>query len=129
MMENLLLDNIKNKYQRRSLELPSFIDTQSNHDYFAYSHYREILNVILALIKSDLHTDRHIKLLIDRANEAMDNIFRIYDSKSTELKFILMSERIIKFSEDLLDELIECELFESAANLRKFNENFYRVDE
>lgn len=129
MLENKILNDLKGKYQKRSLELPSFIDTRSNFDYYAYAHYREILNVILALIKSDLHSDRHIRLLIDKANENMDNIFKIYDSKSSELKFILISEKVITFTEDLLEDLIEGELYEAAANLRKFNENFYRIDE
>jgi|694.fasta_scaffold64236_11 hypothetical protein len=120
---------IKNDYQKRSIKLPNFIDTQSNLDYSAYAHYRDILNCILALIKSDNHTDRHIKLLLDKANDSMDNIFKIYDSKSTELKYLLISENIISFIEDLQDDLINAELYEAVANLQKFNENFYRQNE
>lgn len=129
MIDYEQLIKIREKYQKRSIKLPQFIDTQSNSDYFACAHYRDILNCILALIKSDNHTDKHIKLLLDKANDSMDNIFKIYDSKRTELKYLLISESIISFIEDLQDDLINSELYEAAANLQKFNENFYRQNE
>lgn len=116
---------IKDKYQKRNIKLPNFIDTQSNLDYFAYAHYRDILSCVMALIKSDKHTDKHIKLLLNKANESMYNIFKIYDSKKSELKYLLISENIISFIEDLEKDLIEAELYEAAANLQEFNENFY----
>jgi len=129
MIDYEQLIKIREKYQKRSIKLPQFIDTQSNSDYFAYAHYRDILTCILALIKSDNHTDKHIRLLLDKANESMDNIFRIYDSKRTELKYLLISESIISFIEDLQVDLINAELYEAVANLQKFNENFYRQNE
>jgi hypothetical protein len=122
------LRKLREAYQKRSIKMPEFIDTQSNLDYYVYAYYREILNCILALIMSDNHSKKSINLLIDKANENMDNIFRAYDSKSNEMKYILLCEKIISFMEDLEVDLVEGEFYEAAANLKKFEEKFYRVD-
>lgn len=123
------LKDLRNRYQKRSIKMPDFIDTQSNIDYYVYAYYREIFNCVLALIISENHTNRAMKLLIDRANDNMDNIFRIYDSKVNEMKYILICESLISFIEDLEFDLVEGEFYEAAANLKKFNEKFYRVSE
>lgn len=129
MVINDQLKLIRDIYQKRSTEVPNFIDTRSDLDYFAYVHYREILACIIALIKGDKYPKNHIKLLIDRSNESMDEIFRVYDNKKSELKFIMMSSDILTFITDLMNDLLDNELYEAAANLKDFSENFYRSGE
>lgn len=115
---------VRQAYQKRAQDIPFFIDTKSNEDYYSYSHYREILSCICSLIRGIQIKDESIKTLIERANNHMDNIFIIYE-KNRE-KYILLSDNIVSFLDDLLLDLVEKELYESATNVRKFNESFYR---
>lgn len=115
---------IRREYQTRSMNIPDFIDTKSNDDYYSYSHYREILNCICSLVRSVKVKDINIDSLIDKSNEHMDSIFFVYENNIE--KHILFSDNILNFIDDLLKDLVEKELYEAAINVKKFSEKFYR---
>lgn len=92
-------------------------------DQILLSEYLVLINNILLLISDDVVSETNMRVILDDSNEKMDIL---NEHLSTE-KFILISNEIIIALEEMIVDTIECEMFEAAANIKKFYEQFYRV--
>lgn len=116
------LSSIKIKYERVSMRVPDFIDSQSEVDYYIYSFLRNILDKINGLILNQIVSDRSMKNIINRCNSSMDSIFEILIKD--EEKFIKIGNFITEFIDELLEDLILYEFYESATNIRNIKNGF-----
>jgi pyruvate-formate lyase-activating enzyme len=116
------LANLKMVYERRTMVVPDFIDNTSEVDYYLYNFLRDILDNINGLILNQIVKDRSIKVVTTKCNNNMDAIFDILISN--EKKYIIIGTYISEYIEDLINDLVLYEFYESATNIRNIKNGF-----
>jgi len=108
------------EWKKRMVRLPDFIDNMSEDDYWLWFYIR---NISQAMLDLSFLKNPDVDTLIMECNKNLRYIEKTLDDDTK--KFLLITNYVICFYEDLLNDLIESELYEGAANMKKLNDNFY----
>lgn len=92
-------------------------------DILLQSEYNGIIANIMALISDRYLTPTEMNVIVDDSNERMD----LLNEHLPTDEFILISTEIVINIEEILDDALELEMFETCANIRDFYGRFYRV--
>lgn len=108
------------KWKKRLVRLPDFIDNMDENDYWLWLYLRAITESIydLCFIKNP-DTNK----LIGECNKNMRYIENLLGE--TSKKYLGVIVYLVEFYDDILEDMVENEMFEAAARLKKLDNNFY----
>lgn len=108
------------KWKKRMVRLPYFIDTGEDIDYWLWIYIRNITESVCDICFLKNPKDDY---LIGESNKNMRLIEKLLlDDKK---KFVAVIGYLVEFIDELFSDLLEYEMYEAAARMKKFNDNFY----
>ena len=113
--------SVKDDLFLRSTRIPSWLDTSSEVDYWLWAHMGSITDIVLQMVATKTFTEKIIYMKALEASEHFDKIVQLCDSN----KLLLICNMILKFIDICIKSTEINELYESTANLVKFNDKFY----
>jgi hypothetical protein len=123
MREYIKAKDVKQSLVQYMRRVPDFLDTTSSINHMTYLQMLKCNNVLLNLVNERTMQMRTVDSLI---NDYMNyiNALAAYIDDTQQIKISIYYIELIDY---MLEVCESAELFESCANIKKFNEKFYTI--